>query len=98
MPLAQSKPIYVLPGGLCAWGSAKQVVALATVAPLLVLSHEKRLLAHCTRYPPLYVGPSPRRGDSKKRPRLRRKRISSDLKRSLFSLRIYCIKESVGCR
>jgi hypothetical protein len=67
--LAQNKSIDVFLGGLRAWGSTEQVVDLAwgplgslfwAVSLWFVLWHEKRLLAHCTRYPP-FCGAEPKR-------------------------------------
>src|SRR5215213_5637046 len=58
VPLAQKETIDFLLPCLRAWGPSEQVVDLASgplhrAVPLcFLLSHEKRLLAHCTRYPP----------------------------------------------
>src|SRR5215212_6196181 len=64
VPLAQNESIDVFLGDLRAWGSTEQVVDLAGgalfcgVSLCFVLSHENRLLAHCTRYPP-FCGAEP---------------------------------------
>src|SRR5215216_5693254 len=60
--LAQNETIDFLLGGLRAWGSSEEVLDLASgpifsgVSLCFVFSHEKRLLAYCTRYPPLLWG------------------------------------------
>jgi hypothetical protein len=66
VPLAQKEPVHVLLGGFrTRQRRLAPNVAYLAAGPLLrvalvFLSHEKRLLfAHCTRYPPLIVGPSP---------------------------------------
>jgi hypothetical protein len=62
VPLAQNEPIHVLLGGFgarrrrrLAWyvSYLAALMLLVCIAPFFVLSHEKRLLAYCTRYPPL---------------------------------------------
>jgi hypothetical protein len=64
VPLAQEETIDFLLGGLYARRSTEQVADLAcgplfwAVSLSFVLSHEKRLLAHCTRYPP-FCGAEP---------------------------------------
>src|SRR5215217_4464415 len=64
--LAQKETIDFLLPCLRAWGTSEQVVDLASgplhrAVPLcFLLSHEKRLLAHCTRYPP-FCGAEPKR-------------------------------------
>src|SRR5215203_6950844 len=64
--LAQKETIDFLLPCLRAWGPSEQVLDLAS-GPLhravpfcFLLSHEKRLLAHCTRYPP-FCGAEPKR-------------------------------------
>jgi len=58
VPVAQKETIDFLLGGFYARCSSEQVVDLALGPPFravslwFVLSHEKCLLAHCTRYPP----------------------------------------------
>src|SRR5215218_8133951 len=64
--LAQKETIDFLLPCLRAWGPSEQVVDLASgplhrAVPLcFLLSHEKLLLAHCTRYPP-FCGAEPKR-------------------------------------
>jgi hypothetical protein len=69
VPLAQEETIHLLLGGFYARCSTEQVVDLAGGPPgplflavtlWFVLSHEKRLLACCTRYPP-FCGAEPKR-------------------------------------
>jgi hypothetical protein len=66
VPLAQKESVHVLLGGFptrrCgfAWNVTYLAAGPLLRVALVFLSHEKCLLfAHCTRYPPLIVGPSP---------------------------------------